>query len=160
MQHQASFSDKMTSSTLDSLYVYMSSEDSLHMYPDNTAAQFKLQLPERLKLDGGIWEVAVAEVEYPRHYIDNNRKPSGLYFEVDLCEASFVGGQKLSVLRRLPVDADNSGVTTLTFPHMYYVRLRQPEFDSIQVYIREPSMQLASFAAGTSSCTLHLKRTP
>ena len=98
---------------------------------------------------------SLTEIEYPGKYVGT--KPPWLTFEVDVCETSIVGGQKLSLLRRLPLKTSNE-ISRLAFNPYYDIPLRQQEFDTIHVFIKDPTGKTASFAAGVVTCTLHLKQ--
>ena len=139
----------------DHIFVHLSSFDSIDIYPENVPQNFKVQLPERIRLDGS-WTISLAEIEYPGKFLD--KKPTFLYFEVDLCETSVVGGQKRSVLRRLHVDTHTNRKNEVTFNPLYDIPIRIQEFESIHVHIREPSWCMASFAGGFVSCTVQLKK--
>ena len=146
--------DAMTSIRQDHFYIYLSSKDSFDLYPLNDAGDFKVQLPEWILLSGH-WDIALTEIEYPNTF--KGTKPLWLYFEIDACTTFIVGGQKLSVLRRLPLGTLNE-TNQSTFSSLYHVPLRQQEFDTVHVVIRDPSGKKASFDGGFVSCTLLLKR--
>lgn len=140
----------MTAKGQDLFYMFLSSEDCKGIYPQNTPQDFIVQLPERLRLQGS-WSVALAEVTYPSDF--KGVTPPWLHLEVDLCETSIVGDQKMSILRRLPSTAQH-----LTFNPLFYIPMRHQEFDHVHVYIKEPSGATASFVSGLSCCTLQFVR--
>ena len=144
----------MTAKRPDVFYLYLSSEDSKDIYSRNTPQDFILQLPERIKFIGE-WSVALAEADYPNKF--NGKTPDFLWFEVDLCEASIIGDRKASVLRRL-ASTQRRNQTPEAFYPMFYVPLRNYDFDQVQVYIKDPSGSTVSFAGGLSYCTLQFAR--
>ena len=117
----------MTFKGQDAFYVFLSSEDCKHIYPLNTAQDFVVHLPERIKLYGH-WTVALAEIKYPSKFKGDT--PHWLYLEADLC----TGDGKMAVLRRLPVTASH-----LNFNPLFYLPIRHREFDKIHIHIRDPS---------------------
>ena len=136
----------------DVFYLFLSSEDSKDLYPQNTPQDFTVQLPERIQLTGE-WTLALVEIEYPTSFSRN--PPASLWFEVDLCETSIVGDRKLPVLRRLPVTSiPNNETKRLTFDPLLHLPIRQYDFDKVHIHIKEPTGLPASFADGLSSCTL------
>lgn len=141
----------------DKFYVFLCSEDSKDIYPQNTAQDFIVQLPERVQLSG-TWSVAVAEVEYPS--IFNGVAPAYLWMEIDLCDTSIVGNKKLPVLRQLPVNSDSPKDTKkrLSFDHLFHLPIRHYDFDRIHIHIREPAGHTASFAGGILYCALQISR--
>ena len=45
----------------NSIYFFLSSDDSKNYHPDNVGHTFTVELPERVKLEG-IWEAAICDI--------------------------------------------------------------------------------------------------
>lgn len=52
---------------LDSFYIHLPSNASMHVYENNTASHYRVNLPKAIKLDGR-WEVALSEIHYPHSW--------------------------------------------------------------------------------------------
>lgn len=140
----------------DVFYMFLCSEDSKSVYPQNVPQDFMVQLPERVQLFGE-WTVALLEVEYPTRF--SHKKPTHLWFEMDLCDTSIVGEHRLPVLRRLPIDASKTNkVKHLTFDTLFYMPIRQYDFNSIHILITDHTRAPASFAEGVFYCALQFVR--
>ena len=61
---------------MNDFYLTLSSNSSTDVYSENTIANFKTKLPNRIELDGQ-WEVGIAEMQYPHSWY-NLREEDGL----------------------------------------------------------------------------------
>ena len=72
--------------------LYLSSEDSKHVYPDNTPSNFRVQLPQHLHLGKGNWQCGILNCILPT-------KPSApMYLTCDIIEPSILGDRYQPVL--------------------------------------------------------------
>lgn len=74
------------------MYLYISSKDSIDLYPQNTPANFIVQLPQHLQLDEGTWTCGVLQCVLP------STPRSATYITCDFVESSFLGGHAQPVL--------------------------------------------------------------
>ena len=79
-------------------YIYLSSEDSQDLYPDNNMTDFVVELPQTIHLDEGQWEMALMEANYDK---DIHKDHGSLYLLCDICEYSIVRNNKQPILRKL-----------------------------------------------------------
>lgn len=121
------------------MYIYLSSKSSAH-YPENTAADFTVQLPKNIS---GVKDCGVVEVKLPVV------PKSPLFICTDLCVESITNSKTLPVLRQL-------GQKTFLPSFITYVPLRVQSFDTIRIYICKESGEKATFA-GETKVTLHLR---
>ena len=121
------------------MYAYFNSNPSRH-YPDNTASDFTIQLPQTIL---GIHELGVIEVKL--HATPKN----ALFLCSDLCRESIINDHTLPVLRRL----EQKTVTPTT---VTYVPLKVQDFDTIRFYVSNSSGKPENLA-GETRLTLHLR---
>ena len=121
------------------MYLYLNSKPSTH-YPENTAADFSIQLPRTLS---DVKECGVIEVKLS----SAPQKP--VFLCSDLCVESITNNQTRPVLRRV-------GQKTFTPSIITYVPLRVSSFETIRLYIRKESGEQANLM-GETSVTLHLR---
>ena len=121
------------------MYAYVSSEPSTH-YPENTASDFTIQLPQVIS---GVKECGIIEVKLP------TAPKKGLFLCSDLCVGSITNNLTLPVLRRMrqKIVAPNN---------VTYAPLKVQNFDTIRFYICTESNQQANLA-GETRITLHLR---
>ena len=62
----------------DQFYLTLPSNSSLKNYPSNTLSEYTTQLPRRIQIDGE-WEVALAEIQYPRTWNNVKNRENGVY---------------------------------------------------------------------------------
>ena len=53
-----------------SFYLTLPSNSSLGLYPNNHAGHYLTRLSQTIDLDGGQWEVGLAEIQFSNHYIN------------------------------------------------------------------------------------------
>ena len=71
--------------TSESLILRISSRDSTDIYPENTPASFRIQLPRLMSLRGQNWQVALSSIIYPSQIlIPNYLATLDLWIEIDL----------------------------------------------------------------------------
>ncbi len=54
---------------MDSFYMTLPSNSSMDTYPDNALSHYSVNLPSALSFDGA-WEVCLAEISYPRRWLN------------------------------------------------------------------------------------------
>ena len=121
------------------MYVYLSSKPSA-LYPENTAADFTIQLPRTI---ADVHECGVVEVRLPTV----PRAP--LFVCFDLCVESITNSTTLPVLRRI-------GQKIFLANFVTYVPLRVQNLDTIRLYIRKETGEKVNFP-GETKITLHIR---
>ena len=128
----------------EDFYITLSSKDSTNYFPGNNAGHFRVKLHERLKLQG-LWKVALCEFHMSEKHDETLVCCSNL-------TSSYVFGGLLSRVLRLIRDKSK------TFHEPYYIKVDATEYDMIEIYIRDASMNPVSFDGSESVCTLHFKQ--
>jgi hypothetical protein len=121
------------------MYLYLSNQLSAQ-YPENTAADFTVQLPTTIS---GVKECGVVEIKLAV------APPKPLFLCSDLCEESIINSKTLPVLRRVAQKTFVPSIIT-------YVPLRLQSFDTLRLYIRKESGEQANIT-GETRVTLHLR---
>jgi len=76
---------KFKKMTTESLILRLSSRDSTDIYPENTPASFRIQLPRLMSLTGQNWQVALSSIIYPSQIvIADYLSTLDLWIEIDL----------------------------------------------------------------------------
>lgn len=128
-----------------SFYVYLSSQDSTNNFPDNSAFDFTLLLPERIFLEGDKWWCGLIQCHL------TSAPKQDVFICTDICAESVTGSSRLPVLRRIRTKVFEAS-------HVTYVPVKVRELSSIRVYIRDKRGNSLPFSAQTSSCVLHFQR--
>ena len=126
------------------MILYLSSQDSLDIHPDNKPTDFIVELPRTLYLEGP-WEAALLDIKHDE-WLNN------IFVFCDWCDTSVVRGQDLQVLRMVP----RFGFESL----YYYIPLiKQHHFQRIHITIKGHDLQdVSSFATEPTTCTLRLRK--
>jgi hypothetical protein len=129
-------------------YLFLSSRDSLEAFPGNDVAEFVVQLPEALTLNG-LWCCALKE------FVISSKEKSTRDFYIcsDFSEDSFVGGQRFPVLRR--VRRTSSGTYSFTDP--FYMKVNRQYLNRLRIHIRGDKLEPINIE-GKIMLTIHLKR--
>ena len=137
-----------------SYYFYLSSKDSLDVYPTNTAASFTVNLPIPLSLTGN-WEIGLIDISFNKNF---TVVPKELYFCLNVVNSSYVQGTLLKTLRRISLCNSTSNEFVTYFPVVRYVSVTLNYLNYFQVKILSENLQEAAFKSGNLYCTLHLKK--
>ena len=122
-------------------YLFLSSSDSTHIYPNNSPFDFIVEFPQTLELNGN-WLCALTEINY-------TNAEEELYVYCDICEYSYVCNGFKPLLRVI----NGSNI----FETLYYIPVNQQAVKRIHVYIRDREGQIPSFNTSDLRCTLALK---
>jgi len=130
-------------------YLFLSSDDSKDLHPGNTFADFTIELPRPLFLEGD-WVCALRDVKF-----SDLLQVKTLYVCTDLIQESLACDTYSPVLRTI----HKQGKKALTFTDSYYVKVKGDRVQRLRIFIRgERLAPLESEEGSTVSCTLHLKR--
>lgn len=135
---------------MDSTYIYLSSNVSSDIYPENRPNNFTAVLPQILQLQG-LWSLSLLEVDIKAD------RPSQLFVLCDIVNASYVGGQFRRILRRVTVTGEKEN-NTFSLPQ--YVPVDNTcDIQTINITILDCNTLLPTLLPlGRVNCTLHLKR--
>ena len=134
-----------------SMYLFLSSSDSIPHHPSNMTQDFILELHKPLELEGE-WEVALTDIIYEEQPF------AGRVVVVysDLCGESYIGERMGPVLR--PMLASRKSRRSEVFQAPYYVPVAVTSVSRIRVYIKDREMNQLSVTNRPTVCSLHLRR--
>ena len=137
-------------------YFYLSSDTGAALYPQNAANNFRVQLPQTLRLDPKYsWSLSVLDIDLPK--FSSGYNPKYVTIETGICNLSVCRNGLSPILQRLYIDdLDKQHSITITNPR--YVSLNANNFDALDIYINDHLGEPASFESGSVECTLHLTR--
>jgi len=136
-------------------HLYLSSEDSKDLYPNNKPSSFVVQLPKTICLKG-MWMCALCEVQYNH---EAARSHENIYICSDLCEGSIVGKRMFPVLRQVFTKGKKSRrLTQEQYSQLYYVKVTKEEFNTITIHIKDRNGDEVSFLTQELNCILHFKK--
>ena len=132
-------------------YLFLNSKDSLNLYTDNSASNFRVRLPQDLDLSGE-WEVALLDFDFPKP----SRGTGCMRVCVDFCQESVAGGRTLPVLRSLSEVVHRGRIE-----RPIYIRVTTQRLSELRVYVLGAKQSFVNYPAGSvSNITLHLRQTP
>ena len=135
----------------ETVHLFLSSSDSLHLYPNNNPTSFVCGLPEILYLPGK-WKVALSEIYY---FISGGFGDTDyICIFCDICQVSYVHNNFQPVLRRLPARRFREQ----ELKHLYYIPVKTSFLKRIRLYILTETGETPSFIRKSFTCTLVLKR--
>ena len=131
----------------DRYNIYLSSEDSKDLHPQNKVTDFVVELPEALELHGE-WEVGLFQMSYrvPR------TTEGPYYLFCDLCEESLVYGHQLPVLQKL------TSRSSYTNPLPLYVGVKALTVQRIHIRLTDIKFKNLQLDSDNVECVLILRR--
>ena len=146
------------------MYIYLSSNQSVDIYSDNTPASFTVQLPETFKhpeskRSGGRWFLGIVDIVLPQSAI-KTLKDHILYITCNQAEGVAFSSSYTSILRSLPV----RGVKRFGFFQFFpvlYVPLRVQDLTELTIELRDSEYRILQDLDKNSKsyptfCTLEL----
>ena len=94
-------------------YLYLSSKDSLGVFPQNKAEDFTVKLPATLTLKG-TWKCALTEVSFVTQFAEI--RPRDVFICSDLVEESYGADTFRPVLRKVSIPSAGSLKVVHVFP--------------------------------------------
>ena len=140
--------------TRKELYLYVTSQSSDDIYPNNDPSHFRLSLPQLIKLEG-TWFISLVDIDLPK--LKENYKPSYLVISSSACTPSFYENSLRPVLQRFYFGEVRSG-RPLRFDPPRYVMVNSESIHSLEFRITDDEGEKPSFKPGKVSCTLHLRK--
>ena len=127
-------------------YVFLRSDDSLNIYPNNQPHHFTTHLNSPLLLSEGC-KVGLVEFYSPQ------KRSGELCIQSNICYESPLSASAMSVMRII-----YPGVKTyMQFNPIYYIPLRYREIRDIEIYITDRDGKACSFLNDPVSLTLCFK---
>lgn len=126
-------------------YIYTRSGNGRDVFPDNSYADYRVELPHSKPLDGK-WVCGLVECVLPR----TPRVP--VYVCCDSIVESSAGDYVLPVLRQVHTK-------TSQFAHVLYVPIKETSLHTLRLYLRTASNQdVSPSRSAVTSILLHVKR--
>lgn len=125
------------------MYLYLSSSDSTHLYPDNTGVDFTVRLPQPITGQNHMLGMV--------HCITPSKPVEPLYIVCDVVQSSVLGEYQLPIL-------DQTSVKTKEFTHVAYKPVTVSEISTLRVKLLNRRRELASYTSGKTYIILHLKQ--
>jgi hypothetical protein len=129
---------------MDEFYVFLSSEDSHELYPDNTANYFTVNFKKSIQLNGD-WSVGLAHMKCQFESV-----PSIAHIECDICGESYISNAYRPLLN---VVYPKFRKYVNHFTNVLYMPVTTNVFNKITISIRE-----GGTCINTSYCVLHFKK--
>lgn len=145
---------------MDSMYIYLQSNDSIELYPDNNGARFTVRLPKRLHMSG-TWTCALCEIHIPPIHSQGFTWTPALPIAVcsTLCAGSVLTGMHVPVLRQIILsDQEQREGTSLSFNPLYYIPIVQADLEAISIYLKTTPGFKFSLGDQLLYCLLHLRK--
>lgn len=135
-------------------YIYIRSDDSNHLFTENTVDKFSVQLDYPLRLQGS-WKVALKEFHASEESKSRIGTMNALYVYSDICGESIVKCAERPLLRRMKKNGKSRW--DYIFDSPYYLPLRKRDLKQFRFYIQQEDGSPASLLKGPIHITLHLK---
>lgn len=148
-------------------YLFVSSVDSIDLYPSNTFDNFIVDLGRTYDLTEYCgwrekWNMALVEVALHNDEGESQHFPQDIIVTCDLASPSFIYGTEGCILR--PIDASDSSHSASLY-QTYYIGLSQLRFHKLRIELKErnlSSLDLTKFIERGKhyrlSCTIHFQR--
>ena len=143
--------------------MYLNSQDSKHIYPDNNGTTFTVRLPERMKLERGKWQCGL--IECCLRYI--NMTPITYYIGTDITTPQNVNGVAVQTLRMITTEEEypipnlpqnvpqHVQTRTYEFGHIMYHPVRLSEFETVTMFLKQRDLNVLVSTAQIVTCILH-----
>ena len=140
------------------MLLYLSSKDSVKLQgQDNTWSDFLITLPTPLYIDReDNWEIGLCDMSIEDSKRQQVSKAERIVVYCNLVETSYISDSLQPVLRSVQFRGVKN--TVKEFDHVYYIGLTHEMVDSVHIYLRLSDDTIPSLNAGTTKCTLHLRR--
>ena len=135
--------------TSKELYLYITTQTSEDIYPNNEATYFRAKLPQILKLEG-TWHIALLDIDLPK--LKDDYKPDFLVVSCSTCEPNYYYGPYYNYFGEV-----KSG-RALRFDSPRYVRVNSRYANTIKFRIRDNRDEIPSVKQGQVICILHLRQ--
>ena len=124
------------------MYLFLNSNDTKSLHPNNSQFNFTVELPTPLELHGN-WKCALAEISYPKSIGQE------LYVYCDICEYSYIADGYKPILE-IVKDGD-------IYNQLFYIPITNPFVSRIQIYIKDQTGNQPSVDIKLFMCTLKIK---
>ena len=126
---------------------FLSSDDCLDRFPSNKASDFRVELPELIRLPG-VWICCLHSIAFKERIIDN------IDIMTYICEEIYLFGSKHQALQTIAP----SPSSMLEYTNPIWIDVSRDELKQLRLFIRTYNMTDAAFLNRTVKFTLVLKR--
>ena len=132
-------------------YLYLSSNDSLHYYPQNSAASYTNRLTSPLNLDINNWVVGLVDI------ICDSALPLNSYvITCDVARTSFYNDKQINILG-LPHKSDSTQINPAIKRPIYFPICRE-NINSIKIQLLNRNLKPIEDFEGHVTCLLHIRK--
>ena len=140
---------------MNDIYLFLSSDDSLNLYPQNNAYSFTVQLPEIIQMTNE-WTCCLV------YFLCNMKDDvSSVYILCDAINDSFVKNTKLPVLQYVHAKTSNELMFEICNGSEIEIRVNKTSLHTISIHIRDANSFkpiVASDDSGYSRCVIRLRK--
>lgn len=147
--------------------LFLSSDDSKHMYPSNTFHDFTVEFDRQIELEQWSalgwkrqWTFALTDISID-HLNVRQTIPESVVVLCDLAEPSYINSTQASVIRTL----DKSGEVSIaaSLHNIFYVGVNKVSFNKLRICLRNRQLEALTIGKGWEieselKCTLHFQR--
>jgi hypothetical protein len=141
-----------TIETMDSFYIYLSSDDSITFFPNNKPHDFTIDLGRNINLEGK-WVCGLKEINC---YVKKETTKI-LYVLCNSCVQSYAKNTYMPILRTVAIDVEE-GMFIEEFSDTFYKKLSTNNISTVTISIRGSDGKNATFSSEPFKCILHFKR--
>lgn len=139
----------------ENFYCIIHSEKSRDLFPDNTAAHFRVALPRILNFSRD-YECALMDFSYTAKFPDK-RPLREAFICLNIAAEQLTGtDRRCSLLRYTTLKKGKFYMET--FPVPYYIPVKPIRTNILEVYIKDEDGTISSFIQGKTTCTLHFRK--
>lgn len=159
------------------MYLFLTSGDSFHAYPNNHAGDFTISLSQRLitkDMEIGLCELSVTPKKVDECANDDSdtcdddaKSTDGQFIYVMLpqCVASESHGHRHPILRMVALSEFDTSTSLIRFPDIAYVPFREFQLSELTVWIRKAPgitgdccLRRTDLLQGITRCTFHIRQ--
>ena len=123
------------------IYLHLSSDDSISLFPDNTNTSFVCNLPEIIQLNG-TWECALCDI------IGDLASSYNVF--CDIIEYNIIKGTRLPILRKVTRRGE--------MQNLQFIKVAQSSVNKVHIYVTDNNLKLLKPSDKTTHCTICLRK--
>lgn len=131
----------------EGVHVYVSSSDSIDIFPENSPADFIINLPQPLQFTGSNWYCGVTQIILP------SKSTSPIHLLTDFTQSVIVGSRQYPALCQIASKSKE-------YTNVAYVPLKVNELSTMHFKLIKRGGDLVYFKSGETFITLHFTQWP
>lgn len=128
---------------------FVKSTDSLGIFPNNTASDFTIELPELLYLKGK-WECSLYEISFTENLVKD------IIVCSDIVENSIIANSKHQVLR--VIAQPSTAIRHVSFSQLLWLPVSRDQIKRFRIFIKDNTTLESTFISGTVKCTVVVRK--